>query len=104
MAGGSYRKLPRYAALAPLLQGRRVLDLGCGDGLGAAFLASGRATDVLALDADAGVARAAHRSLGRPGLSFQHGAPTELPVGIVTAFCGAPFFLYLLRRRRRAVM
>jgi len=30
-------------------------------------------------------------------------SPTELPVGIVTAFCGAPFFLYLLRRRR-AVM
>ena len=26
--------------------------------------------------------------------------PAELPVGIVTAFCGAPFFLYLLRRRR----
>lgn len=25
----------------------------------------------------------------------------ELPVGIVTAFCGAPFFLYLLRRSRR---
>ena len=23
----------------------------------------------------------------------------ELPVGVVTAFCGAPFFLYLLRRR-----
>jgi iron complex transport system permease protein len=27
-------------------------------------------------------------------------SPVELPVGIVTAFCGAPFFLYLLRRRR----
>ena len=27
-------------------------------------------------------------------------SPTELPVGIVTAFCGAPFFLYLLKRRR----
>jgi len=26
--------------------------------------------------------------------------PTEIPVGIITAFCGAPFFLYLLRRRR----
>ena len=26
-------------------------------------------------------------------------SPSELPVGIVTAFCGAPFFLYLLRRR-----
>lgn len=27
--------------------------------------------------------------------------PTELPVGIITAFCGAPFFLYLLRRYKR---
>lgn len=27
-------------------------------------------------------------------------SPAELPVGIVTAFCGAPFFLYLLRRRQ----
>ncbi|MAX18586.1 MAG: iron ABC transporter, partial [Chloroflexi bacterium] len=26
--------------------------------------------------------------------------PAELPVGIVTAFCGAPFFLYLLRNRK----
>ena len=25
-------------------------------------------------------------------------APTELPVGIITALCGGPFFLYLLRR------
>lgn len=31
-------------------------------------------------------------------------SPAELPVGIVTAFCGAPFFLYLLRRRRRVDM
>ncbi len=28
-------------------------------------------------------------------------SPAELPVGIVTAFCGVPFFLYLLRRSRR---
>ena len=27
-------------------------------------------------------------------------SPTELPVGVVTAFCGGPFFLYLLRRSR----
>ena len=27
-------------------------------------------------------------------------SPSELPVGVVTAFCGAPFFLYLLRRGR----
>ena len=28
-------------------------------------------------------------------------SPGELPVGVVTAFCGAPFFLYILMRRRR---
>jgi len=27
-------------------------------------------------------------------------APTELPVGIITALCGGPFFVYLLRRSR----
>ena len=30
-------------------------------------------------------------------------APTEVPVGVITAICGAPFFLYLLRRKKRAV-
>ena len=28
---------------------------------------------------------------------------TEIPVGVVTALCGAPFFTYLLRRERRRV-
>ncbi len=28
-------------------------------------------------------------------------SPGEVPVGVVTAFVGGPFFLYLLRRRRR---
>lgn len=28
-------------------------------------------------------------------------APTELPVGLITASCGAPFFIYLLRKRGR---
>ena len=27
--------------------------------------------------------------------------PSEIPVGIITAFCGVPFFLYLLRRSGR---
>jgi iron complex transport system permease protein len=30
-------------------------------------------------------------------------APEEIPVGVVTALFGAPFFLYLLRRRRRVM-
>ncbi len=28
-------------------------------------------------------------------------APEEIPVGVITAFCGAPFFLYLLRKKKR---
>jgi iron complex transport system permease protein len=28
-------------------------------------------------------------------------APTEIPVGVVTALCGGPFFIYLLRQRSR---
>ncbi|MBT9149486.1 MAG: Hemin transport system permease protein HmuU [Dehalococcoidia bacterium] len=30
-------------------------------------------------------------------------APTEIPVGVITAFLGAPFFLYLLRQKKVAV-
>lgn len=30
-------------------------------------------------------------------------APTEIPIGIITALGGAPFFLYLLRRKRRVI-
>lgn len=28
-------------------------------------------------------------------------APSEIPIGVITALCGAPFFLYLLRQRTR---
>jgi iron complex transport system permease protein len=28
-------------------------------------------------------------------------APTEVPIGVITALCGSPFFLYLLRRRTK---
>ena len=31
-------------------------------------------------------------------------SPHEIPVGIITAFVGAPLFLYLLRRQRRAAL
>ena len=30
-------------------------------------------------------------------------APAELSVGVITAFCGAPFFIYLLRSRRARI-
>jgi len=31
-------------------------------------------------------------------------APTEIPIGVITALCGAPFFLYLLKRRKRIIL
>ena len=31
-------------------------------------------------------------------------APTELPVGVITALCGGPFFIYLLMSHRRGVL
>lgn len=30
-------------------------------------------------------------------------APQEIPIGVITAICGAPFFLYLLRRKKRVL-
>jgi iron complex transport system permease protein len=30
-------------------------------------------------------------------------APAEIPIGVITAICGAPFFLYILRRRKKAL-
>jgi len=30
-------------------------------------------------------------------------APAEVPIGVITAIVGAPFFLYLLRRRKRVI-
>jgi iron complex transport system permease protein len=29
--------------------------------------------------------------------------PTEIPVGVITAFLGAPFFIFLLRRKKKAI-
>ncbi len=28
-------------------------------------------------------------------------SPSELPVGVITALCGGPFFLYLMRRKKK---
>lgn len=30
-------------------------------------------------------------------------SPTEIPVGVITALCGVPFFLWLLRKKKQAV-
>jgi iron complex transport system permease protein len=37
----------------------------------------------------------------RTMMGFIYGTASEIPVGILTAMCGGPFFLYLLRTSRR---
>ncbi|MBI2958577.1 MAG: iron chelate uptake ABC transporter family permease subunit, partial [Chloroflexi bacterium] len=37
------------------------------------------------------------------GLGGLSGSLSEVPVGVITALVGAPFFLYLLRQKKRAV-
>ncbi len=77
--GGLWRRLPRYLAVAPFLGGRRVLDLGCGEGRGAAWLAAGRSREVVGVDEDAELTSHAERTLGRPGLSFVEAGSAALP-------------------------
>src|SRR5438132_2492476 len=57
-----YRRLARYQYLDDLIRGRRVLEIGGGDGRGAAFLRERGAAQVLGLDPDPGALE------GLPGL------------------------------------
>ena len=63
-------RLPLYAYTAPLWRERRVLEIGCGEGASAAFLARHGAADVVSLDiAGARLERARARYAG-PGVQF----------------------------------
>lgn len=62
-----------YWFAARFVRGRRVLDLGCGTGYGAADLRGYGATEVVGVDRDAWAVRYARRHYRMPGLSFQAG-------------------------------
>jgi SAM-dependent methyltransferase len=102
------RRLAVYGYLAPLLDGQKVLELGCGDGAGAARLRALGAASVLGLESDpAALARA--RNAGRQsGLQFaaldrralDGVGPFDLivvPDGAAWLGPGAPFGLAALR-------
>jgi len=64
-------RLPLYAYAAPLWQGRTVLEVGCGDGGSAGFLANQGAARVVAVDVDeARVGRASARH-AQPAVEFR---------------------------------
>ncbi len=83
--------LALYRLAGGLAAGRRVCDLGCGTGYGAAELLQGGAREVVGIDRDVRAVRYARRRFARPGLSFVAGdarstlaplAPFDLVVAI----------------------
>lgn len=84
--------LHRYFSALALCQGKRVLDIACGEGYGAAMLALNGATSVTALDIDAPTIERARKVYRLPGLAFAVAdAQAPLPldnasVDLVTCF------------------
>src|SRR5262245_8009889 len=65
------RRLPLYAYLEPLLTGRRVLEIGCGTGAGADYLAARSAARVLSVDTDPSVVERARLRYRRSNLELR---------------------------------
>jgi O-antigen biosynthesis protein len=87
----AYEHFHRYLWAARLLAGRRVLDLGSGEGFGAAMLAR-EARAVLGIDVDPLAVEHARENYGRAGLEFDVGSALDLSAlaagsfGAVVAF------------------
>jgi len=64
-------RLPLYAYAAPLWHGLRVLEIGCGDGTSADYLAVHGAERVLSIDADAARVDRARAALARPRVEYR---------------------------------
>ena len=111
-----HRRLARYLYLEDLIRGRRVLELGCGDGAGAEFLLQKGAAAVVGIDDDdraisRGQARlggggrvilryASHQELGQP--SALGPDPFGLLLVSDARLLSSPAILAELRRARAA--
>lgn len=67
-----------YWFASRFVRGRRVLDLGCGTGYGAADLLHAGASEVVGVDLDAKAVRYARRQYQSPGLAFHAGDARRL--------------------------
>ena len=74
-----YEHWHRYAAVSPLVAGKRVLDAACGEGYGSALLA-GVAAEVVGVDVDeATIGHARARYGAQPNLRYEQADATALP-------------------------
>lgn len=72
-----YEHFHRYLWAAQLVAGRRVLDLGSGEGFGAAILAESAAS-VVGVDIDAGTVAHALANYARANLTFEQASAVDL--------------------------
>ncbi|MFH1129833.1 MAG: class I SAM-dependent methyltransferase, partial [Pseudomonadota bacterium] len=71
------QRLVRYQYVESLLQGKRILEFGCGFGQGTAFLAA-RAAQVIAVDISPGSVINACERYKRPNITFEVTEPAQL--------------------------
>ena len=83
-----YEHWHRYAAVAPLAQGRRVLDAACGEGYGS-YLLSKSAASVIGVDVSPDAVAHAGQRYKHPNLAFTTGSVASLP--LPTGCQEAPF-------------
>jgi len=81
----------RYKFVAPLTVGKQVLDIACGSGYGAAFLADNGATSVLGMDIDAETIKENQKNYSQATLEFRQGDATKTDLttesfDVVTSF------------------
>ncbi|MFO1399367.1 MAG: class I SAM-dependent methyltransferase [Burkholderiales bacterium] len=74
-----YEHWHRYAAVAPLAQGRRVLDAACGEGYGSWLLAKSAAS-VIGVDVSPAAVAHAGQRYKHPNLAFTTGSVAALPL------------------------
>lgn len=74
-----YEHWHRYAAVAPLAAGKRVLDAACGEGYGS-FLLANAAAAVTGIDVSMDAITHAGARYARPNLAFAAGSVTRLPL------------------------
>jgi 2-polyprenyl-3-methyl-5-hydroxy-6-metoxy-1,4-benzoquinol methylase len=74
-----YEHWHRYAFVAPLVRGLRVLDAACGEGYGS-FLLAHDAARVTGVDISTDTTAHARERYPRDNLEFIHGSVTELPL------------------------
>lgn len=69
--------LATYSILSNLVDGKRVLDLACGEGYGSWLLMEWGAASVTGIDADVAAVETAKKHLARPNLHFLVNNPAE---------------------------